>query len=97
MSSVVASAEMLIRKPPKDVFDAFVDPRTIEKFWLNRASGPLVKDASVEWEFMVLGARETVTVTELLADKFIAFRWSAGIAVEMKFAPKDENSTSSPW
>lgn len=50
-------AEMLIRKPPKDVFDAFVDPCTIVRFWLNSASGPLVKDAIVEWEFMVQDAR----------------------------------------
>jgi len=53
MTNIVASAEMLINKPSNEVFDAFVEPRTIEKFWLKNASAPLAKNARVEWEFMV--------------------------------------------
>lgn len=34
-----------------------------------------------------------MTVIEFIADKFIAFTGSAGIAVEMTFDPKDESST----
>lgn len=93
MNNVIASVDMLIRKPSKDVFDAFVNPRTIEKFWLKSANGPLAKNAIVEWEFMVQDARETVTVTEFFANQVIAFTWSDGIAVKMKFHPQDESST----
>lgn len=93
MSNGVASVEMLIHKPSKDVFDAFVEPRTIEKFWLQSASAPLAKDARIEWEFMVQGARETVTVTEFLANQVIAFTWSDGIAVKLMFVVQGENST----
>jgi uncharacterized protein YndB with AHSA1/START domain len=93
MNEVVASAEMLIRKPPKDVFAAFSDPRTLAKFWLKRASGPLAKDAVVEWEFLVEGARETVTVTDFLANQAIEFEWSDGIAVTIRFDSHDQNST----
>ena len=93
MSDVNATAEMLIRKPARDVFDAFVNPRSIEKFWLKSASGPLAKDATVEWEFMVKGARETVTVTEFIPNQTIAFRWSDGIAVTMRFEQHDTSST----
>ncbi len=93
MSEVNATAEMLIRKPVRDVFDAFVNPRSLEKFWLKSASGPLAKDATVEWEFMVEGARETVTVTEFVPNQTIAFRWSDGVAVTMRFEPHDTSST----
>ena len=93
MNSVIANAEMLIRKPAEDVFNAFVNPRIIEKFWLKSASGPLAKGASVKWEFMVPGARETVSVTEFVQNKIIAFTWSDGIAVEMKFDRQEANST----
>jgi uncharacterized protein YndB with AHSA1/START domain len=93
MSEARATAEMLIRKPVRDVFDAFVNPRTIEKFWLKSASGPLAQDATVEWEFMVEGARETVTVTEFVPYQTIAFRWSDGIVVTMRFEPRDASST----
>ena len=84
---------MLIRKPPQAVFNAFVDPRLIEKFWLKSASGPLAKAAKVEWEFMVPGARETVTVTEFMPGRVIAFNWSGGVAVKMAFDTYDTDST----
>jgi uncharacterized protein YndB with AHSA1/START domain len=93
MSSIVAKVEMLIRTSAKDVFNAFVEPRTIEKFWLKSASGPLAEGANVEWEFMVKGARETVTVTEVVSNELIAFTWSDGTAVKMKFESRDEKST----
>jgi uncharacterized protein YndB with AHSA1/START domain len=93
MNDMNATVEMLIRKPAGDVFEAFVNPRSLEKFWLKSASGPLAKDATVEWEFMVEGARETVTVTEFIPNQTIAFRWSDGIAVTMRFAPHDISST----
>ncbi|MFD0739777.1 SRPBCC domain-containing protein [Lysobacter koreensis] len=93
MSKIAASAEMLIRKPPNDVFDAFTDPRTLEKFWLKSASGPLAEDAVVEWEFLVQGARETVKVTKFVAGEAITFVWSDGIAVTIKLHPQDAIGT----
>jgi uncharacterized protein YndB with AHSA1/START domain len=84
---------MLIHKSQKDVFDAFVNPKIIEKFWLKSTGGPLAKGATVEWEFMVQGAHETVTVTEFIPDKTIAFTWSDGISVEMNFEPQSTAST----
>lgn len=93
MNEVVASAEMLIRKPPGDVFDAFSDPLTLEKFWLKNASGPLAKGAIVEWEFLVKGARETVTVTGFLANQAIEFEWSDGVAVTIRFSSQDQSGT----
>ncbi|MES2819992.1 MAG: polyketide cyclase [Pseudomonadota bacterium] len=84
MSKLVATAHMLIRKPPKDIFEAFSEPRWLELFWLKRASAPLAENAIVEWEFLVPGARETVTVTEFLANRVIAFSWSDGVLVTIK-------------
>src|SRR5258706_10628693 len=93
MDRATVSVQMLIRKSPDAVFNAFVDPRLIEKFWLRSASGPLAKGARVEWEFMVPGARETVAVTEFVPGRGIAFTWSGGVAVKMTFDPHDRGST----
>jgi uncharacterized protein YndB with AHSA1/START domain len=90
---VALSAEMLIRKPAAEVFNAFVDPRIIEKFWLKSASGPLEKGAKVDWEFMVPGARDTITVTEIIPDKVIGWRWSDGTAVELGFHHHERTAT----
>ena len=93
MDRATVSVQMLIRKSPDAVFNAFVDPRLIEKFWLRSASGPLAKGARVEWEFMVPGARETVAVTEFVPGRGIAFTWSGGVAVKMAFDPYDTSDT----
>ncbi len=85
MTDIEATTEMLIRRPRNEVFDAFVDPATIEKFWLERTSGPLADGAVVEWQFLVPGARETVHVRDFVADERIGFAWSDGIVVTMEF------------
>jgi uncharacterized protein YndB with AHSA1/START domain len=37
----VAKAEMLIRKPVAEVFEAFIDPAITTKFWFTKGSGRL--------------------------------------------------------
>jgi uncharacterized protein YndB with AHSA1/START domain len=37
----VAKAEMLIRKPSAEVFEAFVNPEVTTKFWFTKSSGRL--------------------------------------------------------
>jgi len=87
MSELISRAEMLIRKPVSDVFSAFTNTSTLEKFWLKRANGSLAEGAVVHWEFLVEGAQDTVTVTEFSANQIIAFTFSDGVAVELKFEP----------
>ena len=36
---LVAKAEMLIRKPVAEVFEAFVDPAITTQFWFTKSSG----------------------------------------------------------
>ncbi len=93
MENLTVRAEILIRKPPAEVFNAFVDPRIIEKFWLKSASGPLAKGAKVTWEFMVPGARDTITVREFIPDKVISWTWSDGTAVKLEFHPHEKTGT----
>ena len=35
----VAKAELLIRKPVEEVFEAFINPKVITKFWFTKGSG----------------------------------------------------------
>jgi uncharacterized protein YndB with AHSA1/START domain len=37
----IAKSEMLIRKPPAQVFEAFVDPEITRKFWFTKSTGRL--------------------------------------------------------
>lgn len=93
MADLVARASMLIRRPAAEVFDAFVHPDKITKFWLEGTTGPLAKGAQVRWRFMVPGATETVTVTALEHPRRIAFDWSDGNSVNIAFEAHDPGAT----
>jgi uncharacterized protein YndB with AHSA1/START domain len=85
MADHIAKASMLIRRAVAEVFDAFVDPVKITKFWLESTTGPLAKGAQVRWRFMVPGATETVTVIAFEDQRRIAFDWSDGNSVNIGF------------
>ena len=93
MNKPTAHTEMPIRCAPDDVFDAFVDPQRIRQFWLRDTSGPLAPHARVEWDFMVPGARDTVAVTAFEVNRRIAFDWSDGQSVDMRFHAHDVGAT----
>lgn len=91
--SQTARATMLIRRPPGEVFAAFVNPQMLRKFWLRDASGPLAPRARVQWEFMVSGASETVVVTDFESPRLIGFEWSNGMHVRLEFESFDDEAT----
>jgi uncharacterized protein YndB with AHSA1/START domain len=93
MSEQTVRASALVRRPPREVFEAFANAETITKFWLTRTSGPLAPGAVVQWEFMVPGAKETVTVTGFEPGRRIAFTWASGLKVDMAFEPYPGDAT----
>ena len=93
MADHVARNSMLVRRPPAEVFYAFVDPAVLTRYWLAAASGPLAPGAQVTWDFMVPGARATVAVTAFEEPRRIAFDWPDGVQVELRFEPHGEGAT----
>ena len=93
MKDMSVQASMPIRRPPGEVFAAFVNPQTLRKFWLSNASGPLAPGARVQWDFMVPGATEKVVVTRFEAPRHLGFDWSGGIHVDMSFELFAEGET----
>jgi hypothetical protein len=51
MADPVALAEMLIRKPVAEVFEAFANPAVTARFWFTGGSGRLEPGATVRWEW----------------------------------------------
>jgi len=84
---------MLIRRPPGEVFAAFVNPTMLRKFWLSDASGPLGPGARVRWKFMVPGAEADVVVRRFEAPQHLAFDWPQAVHVDMKFTAFDDGAT----
>lgn len=89
-----ASAEMLIRKPVKEVFEAFINPAITKNFWFTRASGPLEVGTKVLWEWEMYGISIPVTVQQILPHEKIAFQWDEPAkTVVFKFQSLSETST----
>ena len=89
MKAPIVKAEMLIRKPPSEVFTAFADPAVTSKFWFTKSSGKLETGKRVRWEWEMYGVSDDVDVKAIEPNQRIVFEWSfpKSNLVEMTFAP----------
>jgi uncharacterized protein YndB with AHSA1/START domain len=91
-----ASTGMLIRKPVADVFEAFINPDIITKFWFTKSSGPLESGKQVQWDWEMYEISIEVTAKAIERDKRILIEWpgySGPTNVEWKFAPQENGTT----
>lgn len=92
-----AKAEMLIRKPVADVFEAFVDPRITSKFWFSGGSAQLEPGITVTWEWAMYGFSIPVHVKAVEKNLRILVEWpgdDAPTTVEWMFNAHPDGSTS---
>jgi uncharacterized protein YndB with AHSA1/START domain len=89
MAPPIVKADMLIRKPVADVFNAFVDPAITTKFWFTKSSGMLEGGQRVRWDWEMYGVGDDIDVKAVEPNKRIAFEWSfpKSNMVEMTFTP----------
>jgi uncharacterized protein YndB with AHSA1/START domain len=87
-------ASTLIRRPPAEVFAAFVDPEVTTRFWFTKSSGALAPGATVRWEWEMYGAADTVRVEEFEApERFVlGLGGGEGLKVEFRFTPREEGT-----
>ena len=72
----VATAQMLIRKPIADVFNAIIDPSVTSHFWFTRSSGPLQVGKTVRWDWEMYGVGTDVEVRSIEPNKRIFYDWN---------------------
>jgi uncharacterized protein YndB with AHSA1/START domain len=93
----VAKAEMLIRRPVTEVFEAFANPEVTSKFWFSKSSGRLETGKRVVWEWEMYGVSAQVNVKAVETNKRILVEWLAEEGrpdeVEWIFAPRKDGST----
>jgi uncharacterized protein YndB with AHSA1/START domain len=91
-----AKAEMLIRKPVAEVFEAFVNPDITTKFWFTKSSGKLEEGKQVQWTWEMYNLTVPVVVKKIKPNERIAIEWgdeSEKTSVEWTFEPMNGNST----
>lgn len=95
--SPVARAEMLIRKPVADVFEAFIDPAITSKFWFTKGSGKLEPGAYIQWDWEMYGVSAQVNVKDIERHRRILVEWGSAdeipTTVEWVFTPQADGTT----
>lgn len=92
----VARAEMLIRRPIGEVFEAFVDPNITSKFWFTKGSGRLEAGKRVEWAWEMYGVSSQADVKVIETNRRILVEWSGydvTTTVEWIFTPRGDDQT----
>lgn len=70
-----ARVSIYIEAKPEVVYDAFIDPAILTKFWLSSASGPLTLGNEVHWKFLVEGAEARTRATRMIPGEQLAWDW----------------------
>ena len=92
----VARTGMLIRRPVAEVFEAFVDPEIITRFWFTRSSGRLETGKQVQWDWEMYDISIPVTVKAVEPDRRILIEWpgqNGPTTVEWLFRPVEGGAT----
>ncbi len=91
-----SKAEMLIRKPVAEVFEAFVDPAVTSKFWFTKGSGRLEVGKQITWDWEMYDFSVQVSVKAIEENKRILIEWpghGTPTTVEWVFTPRADKTT----
>lgn len=91
---IIATAQMHIRRPVAEVFEAFINPEITTKFWFTKSSGRLETGKQVQWDWEMYGVSTQVDVKAIEPNKRILIEWDGGeTAVEWEFSPRGTDAT----
>ncbi|WP_294328826.1 SRPBCC family protein [uncultured Chryseobacterium sp.] len=92
-SNVYVEAQMLIRKPIEDVFEAFINPEVTTNFWFTKSTGKLEEGKTVTWEWEMYGVKNVVNVHQIILNQLIKTEWGEpSVNVDYEFKTM-ENGT----
>lgn len=89
----IVKAEMLIRRPVEEVFEAFVNPEVTTKFWFTKSSGRLETEKLVTWDWEMYGVSDQVYVEDLQLNKRILIKSSDSTKTEWVFDSRTNKET----
>lgn len=93
----IAKAELLIRRPAADVFEAFAAPDIITKFWFDRSTGRLEHGKTVQWHWESFNLVVQVQVKAIKKDRRILIEWGQDAqnttTAEWTFTPRSKDTT----
>lgn len=95
-NTLTARASIQIQKPIEVVFEAIIDPMKMAQFFIEKSTGRLESNKTVQWKFPEFEEIFPVTAKNIQAHEYISFDWSGGennMLVEIFLEAVAENST----
>lgn len=92
----VAKAQILIRKPVAEVFEAMVNPEITSRFWFSKGSGRVETGNKIRWDWEMYGVHTDVDVKAVEKNKRILVEWNGPenpSQVEWTFEDQGDNTT----
>ena len=87
-------AQMRIRKPVSEVFNAFIDPSITCNFWFTKSTGKLESGKSVIWQWDMYNLSIKVHVKQIIPARNILIDWGEpATKVEFNFEDLGDDST----
>jgi uncharacterized protein YndB with AHSA1/START domain len=91
---VMVEAQMLIRRPVEQVFNAFIDPVITTHFWFTKSTGKLEEGQTVTWEWEMYDVSAKVFTKRIIPNKLISTEWGdPATTVDYEFTPLTASAT----
>lgn len=92
-SNVYVEAQMLIRKPVEDVFEAFINPEVTTNFWFTKSTGKLEEGKTITWEWEMYNVKNVVNVLRIIPNQLIKTQWGEpSVNVDYEFKKMENGS-----
>ncbi|MBL1220906.1 SRPBCC family protein [Chryseobacterium sp. L7] len=92
-SNIYVEAQMLIRKPVEDVFQAFINPEVTTNFWFTKSTGKLEEGKKVTWEWEMYGVKSDVQVHTIIPNQLIKTEWGdPAVQVDYEFKEMEKGT-----
>jgi uncharacterized protein YndB with AHSA1/START domain len=91
-----SEAQMRIRKPVSQVFQAFIDPEVTKNFWFTKGSDKLEVGKTVIWEWEMYNFSTKVVAKEIVENQKITIEWFTSekpTTVDFNFKTLSDGST----
>ncbi|MBV8327563.1 SRPBCC family protein [Chryseobacterium sp.] len=91
--TIYVEAQMLIRKPVEEVFEAFVNPEVTTHFWFTKSTGKLEAGKTVVWEWEMYNVKNTVHVRHIVPNQVIKTEWGEpSVHVDYEFREMEKGT-----
>lgn len=77
-TALYAKASIQLSKPINEVFEAIVDPDKINKYFVEKSTGHLIENTTIEWKFPEFDDYFPIHLKKVTAPTYISFDWNGG-------------------